>query len=191
MAGHCRPRSDRHHSLEGQRTVFDAARDFDLGLVDGVDLVLSQSLPVILRKRLLEGFLASSDHADTRLQEFPGRLARSEAGDSDLSSNPLKGGIDGTVELCLINGDRQLNAVAVQAFKGCLHSGRSVPAALRGPTGRAGRQRIVNGLAIGSVEVLIQTVLVVVNSWIASTPASRPDPLLPNPPNGAIGEMAR
>jgi len=44
---------------------------------------------------------------------------------------------------------------------------------------------------IGSVEVLIQTVLVVVNSWMASTPTSLPDPLLPKPPNGAMGEMAR
>ena len=52
-------------------------------------------------------------------------------------------------------------------------------------------QRIVNGLDIGSVDVLIQTVLVVVNSWMASTPASLPDPLLPKPPNGAMGEMAR
>ena len=191
MASHCRLRSDRHYGLKGQWAAFHATGDFDLGLVYGVDLVFSQSFPVVLGERLLEGFLPSSDHADTGLQEFPGRLARSEAGDADLSSDALEGGIDGTVELGLINGDRQFDAVAVQAFKGCLHSGRSVPAALRGPTGRAGRQRIVNGLAIGSVEVLIQTVLVVVNSWMASTPASRPDPLLPNPPNGAIGEMAR
>ena len=43
---------------------------------------------------------------------------------------------------------------------------------------------------IGSAEVLIQTVLVLVNSLMASTPASRPDPEFPNPPNGAMGEMA-
>ena len=67
MAGHCRPRSNRHHGLKGQWAIFHAAGDFDLGLVNGVDLVLSQSLPVVLGQRLLEGFLTSGNHANTGL----------------------------------------------------------------------------------------------------------------------------
>ena len=35
-------------------------------------------------------------------------------------------------------------------------------------------QRITNGFAIGSWEVLTQTALLRVNSWITSSPASRP-----------------
>jgi hypothetical protein len=49
---------------------------------------------------------------------------------------------------------------------------------------------IINGLLIGSDEVLIHVVLVRVYSWIASIPASRLPPLCFTPPKGEIGDIA-
>ena len=43
-----------------------------------------------------------------------------------------------------------------------------------GPRIAVDRQRITNGFAIGSWDVLTQTALLRVNSWMTSRPASRP-----------------
>ena len=129
VPGDGRPRPDRYHSIEGEVALLVPTGDLDLRRVDGVHVVVDQRTTVVVGKRLLDRLLASGGHADAGLQELAGGLSGSESGEADLLGDSPEGRLHGDVELGLSDGDSQPDQVAVQSFKGGLHSLRSVPAA--------------------------------------------------------------
>ena len=92
-------------------------------------LFRSQGPAVVVGKRLLYRLLTAGGHADAGIQELAGRLAGPEPGKADLLGYASEGGLDGNLELGLVDGDGQPDPVAIQSFKGAVHSLRSVAAA--------------------------------------------------------------
>ena len=83
-------------------------------LAHGLGQVLGDGVP----ERLLPG----GGGADAGLEDPPGGLAGPEAGDARLAGDLAEGGVDGLVELGLVDLDRQLDLVPLQGLDARLHT---------------------------------------------------------------------
>ena len=110
-----------HDGVERDRTGFLARGDVDLGWRDGIQVGLTQRLRVVGGERLPQCLLARHPLADARLEHPPRGLPGPEARDADLSRDLAEGGLEGTVELLLVDLDGQLDPVALQGLHDRLH----------------------------------------------------------------------
>src|SRR5207248_9857272 len=116
------------HRVERQRAGFLPRGDVDVGRRDGVELVLTQRLLVVLRKRIAQGLAASDIRTDPRLEQRAGRLARTESRDPNLAGDAAERGIESLVELDFVDLDGNLDLVPLEGFDARLHP----PASVRG-----------------------------------------------------------
>ena len=113
--------------VEGDVALFLAGGDVDLGLGDGVDVELADGLEVELRHRLLDRLGTGVAGLDARLDDLAGHFSGTEPRHSHLAGDHLPRCIDGRLELRRLDGDRQLDLVALKGLDGGLHRARSLP----------------------------------------------------------------
>ena len=107
-----------------------ASGDVELGLSDGVDVVLADRFEIELGDRLLDRLGPSVRRFNPCLEDLAWDLARTEARNADLLGDGLPSGVDGWLELLRFDGDRDFDLVALNGLDGGLHRARSLPALL-------------------------------------------------------------
>src|SRR5207244_6030922 len=107
--------------VERDRPGLLACGDVDVGWSDGVDVVLLERLLVVRGQRLAQCLRARRLRAQPRLEQTSGCLPRPEAGNADFDGDLAKGGIEGPVELALVDLDGELDLVSFERFDRGLH----------------------------------------------------------------------
>ena len=127
VTGHGDLRSHLDHGLELDGPGLLAPRDLDLGRGDGVDGLILDSLDVVVGQGVTERFLACHLGTEPGFEEAPRRLAGPEAGDAGLAADLAEGGVDGLVELGLVDLDRNLDLVALKGLNAGPHRRTTLP----------------------------------------------------------------
>jgi hypothetical protein len=102
-------RTDLDNRVELDVAVFLTRGDLDLGRRDDIDVVLVDRFHVVLRQRVLQGLLTRHLAAETRLEQAPGRLAGTKAGDANVPGELAKCIVDRALELGRGDHDVQLD----------------------------------------------------------------------------------
>ncbi len=118
--------ADLHHCVEGHRPGFLTGGDVDLGRGDGIDVLVPDGPGVVARQRVAERLLASHVLAQPGLEDPPGGLPGTEARDADLPGDLPKGGVQGPLELLLVDLDRELDLVALEGLDDGFHTRAAV-----------------------------------------------------------------
>ena len=129
---------DFDHGLEGDRPLVLPVGDVDLGGHDGVDLVFTKGLRVVVGQRLAEGLLPSEPRAEPGFEDLAGPC---RAGPGMRTSREMRRKASSTAELELVGVDlhRDLHLVVLGDSTEVFTVGRVYErpeVVLRGPIGR-------------------------------------------------------
>ena len=125
--------------VERHRSLFAPTGDLDLRRVDDVDLVLAHGLGEVLRDGVVERLFAGGGDADAGLEHAARRLAGTETGEAHLLGDLAERPVDVAIELALVDGDRQLDLVALDLLQRRIHRDLRL-------TGRRGARRLACGV---------------------------------------------
>ena len=98
-----------------------AGGDVELGLGDHVDVVLAQRLDVVLGQRVLERLGPRVHRVDAGLEHLAGHLARPGTRDADLAGDSSRPASTLGLELVGLDGDGDLDLVALEGLDGGFH----------------------------------------------------------------------
>ena len=93
----------------------------DLGLAEGLEVLLLDGLAEELGERLVDGLLEDRGLADPLLDDAGGHLPGAEAGDLDLAADGLQGRVDVRLQLLAGDLDGHLHPGRVELLDGTLH----------------------------------------------------------------------
>src|SRR5439155_21747923 len=115
------------HRVERHRPGLLALGYVDLGRGDGVDVALAERAGVVLGQRVAQCLATRAVGAEAGLEDAARRLARAEPGDANLAGDLPERGLDGLVELLLVDPHRELDLVALEGLDAGLHPPASLP----------------------------------------------------------------
>ena len=139
VAGHVDLGAHLERGVEGHRAVLAAAGDLHVGRFDDVDLVFAHGLGEVLGDGVVERLLAGRGEADAGLEDTARHLAGAEPGKPDLLGDLAERPVDVPVELGLVDGDRELDLVALDFLQRRIHRGLRLARRCLRWTGGSGR----------------------------------------------------